>query len=190
MAKCSQICKIKYSPNLALGKPIVFVFQLNGITTQEELNAFLVNNSSVRETLTTSGWVKNITMQNKGCAAQNLLVHEVLTKRKMAMDQLRKGLQCLDMCTLLARNPDMMKVYFVSPDEEHLTPEIMIQQVFSNAGKEEEDQDDERSRNFFVQSLTNFFMGEYLFSFHNFSLFWAVFDLIINESGQFLVSRG
>lgn len=38
--------------------------------------------------LNVADWVKNITVANKGYAVMNLLIHEVLTKRKVALDQL------------------------------------------------------------------------------------------------------
>lgn len=42
----------------------------------------------MRDILNVAGWVKNITMANKGYAVMNLLIHEVLRKRKVALDQL------------------------------------------------------------------------------------------------------
>ena len=44
----------------------------------------------MRDPMNVAGWVKDITVTNKGYAAMNLLIHEVLTKRKFAMDQYQK----------------------------------------------------------------------------------------------------
>ena len=47
----------------------------------------------------------------------NLLIHEVLTTRKFAMDQMRRGLDCLEVLSQIQKYPDEMREYFVKPDE-------------------------------------------------------------------------
>ena len=39
-----------------------------------------------------AGWLMPLTLSNRNIAQQNLIVHEVLIKRKEAMDQFCKGL--------------------------------------------------------------------------------------------------
>ena len=68
--------------------------------TKEGLASYINEHPNVRDVLTTSGWVKDITVENKGCAVAAILVHEVLAKRKVSMDQLRKGLESLQVLSL------------------------------------------------------------------------------------------
>ena len=83
----------------------------------------------MRDAMSVSGWVRDITVCNKGYAGMNL-VHEALTKRKVAMDQLRKGLDCLDVLSIIQKYPDLMRVYFVQAEDEEITPHIMVQKVY------------------------------------------------------------
>ncbi|XP_068733449.1 uncharacterized protein [Montipora capricornis] len=83
----------------------------------------------------------------------NLLIHEVLTKRKFAMDQIRRGLDCLEVLSLIQKYPDEMKEYFVKADKSDITPDVMIREVFANANGKEDSQEKEQARKFFVQSL-------------------------------------
>ena len=127
--------------------------------TAEDLQTFLLENPNVRDIMNVAGWVKDITVVNKGYAAMNLLVHEVLTKRKVALDQLRRGLDCLEVLSLIQNYPDNMKVYFVQADDEPITPDIMVKRVFENANGEEDSKEKERARMFFVQSLGALYDG-------------------------------
>lgn len=87
----------------------------------------------MRDVMNVAGWVKDITVTIKGYAAMNLLIHEVLTKRKFAMDQMRRGLDCLEVLSLIQKYPDEMKEYFVKPDKAEITPDKIIRVVVANA---------------------------------------------------------
>ena len=155
------MCKfvLKHLPSC---KCFVFtILQLNDIKSDEDLGNFLLENPNVRDILNVAGWVKNITVANKGYAVMNLLIHEVLTKRKVALDQLRRGLDCLEVLSLIQKYPEEMKHYFVKADGEHLTPDIMIKKVFANATGKEDSEEKERARNFIVQSLGALYDGKY-----------------------------
>lgn len=59
---------------------IIFIFffyllQLNDIKTKEDLSTFLLENPNVRDAMSVSVWVRDITVSNKGYAGMNLLVH-------------------------------------------------------------------------------------------------------------------
>ena len=113
----------------------------------------------MRDVMNVAGWVKDITVTHKGCAAMNLLIHEVLTKRKFAMDQIRRGLDCLEVLSLIQKYPDEMKEYFVKADKAGITPDVMIREVFANADGKEDSQVKKRARKFFVQSLDVLYDG-------------------------------
>ena len=111
--------------------------QINEVTSAEELSILLSENATIHETLSASGWVKALTIENKGHAVQNLLVHEVLIKRKVPLDQLRQGLRTLGVLSLMEKHSSMMKGFFVNSGADHITPEIMMYKVFANANAEE-----------------------------------------------------
>lgn len=93
----------------------------------------------------------------------NLLVHEALTKRKVAMDQLRKGLDCLDVLSIIQKYPDLMRVYryFVQAEDEEITPDIMVHKVLENTSREEVSAEKEQARLFFLQSLEALYEGKH-----------------------------
>ena len=102
--------------------------------------------------MTTSGWVKDLTLEIKGCAVTSILIHEVLAKRKASMDQLRKGLESLRVLSLLNNNPDLMQEYFVKREKE-LTPDMLISQVFENTTVCQTVEENEKARGFFLKTL-------------------------------------
>lgn len=142
-----------------------YLLQLNDIKSKEDLSTFLLENPNVRDAMSVSGWVRDITVSNKGYAGMNLLVHEALTKRKVALDQLRKGLDCLDVLSLIQNYPDLMRVYFVQAENEEITPDNMVQKVFQNASSEEVSAEKEQARMFFLQSLKALYEGKHFIYF-------------------------
>lgn len=119
----------------------------------------------MRDAMSVSGWVRDIPVPNKGYARMNLLVHEALTKRKVAMDQLHKGLDCLDVQSLIQKYPNLIRVYFVQAEDEEITPDIMVQKVFQNASREEVSAQKEQARLFFLQSLEALYEGKHFIYF-------------------------
>ena len=121
--------------------------------------------------MTTSGWVKDLTLENKGCAVTAILIHEVLPKTKASMDQLHKGLESLGELSLLNNHPDLMQEYFVKREKE-LTPDILISQVFENATVCQTVEENEKARGFFLKTLVELHKGnnkQYtIFPLHNF----------------------
>ena len=91
----------------------------------------------------------------------NLLLRQVLTKRKVALDQLHKGLESLGVLSLIHKHTELMKVYFVKSKED-LTRNILINKVFKNVNKEEAIEEKEKARTFFLQSLDAMYDGKNL----------------------------
>ena len=58
--------------------------------------------------------MKSVTLANRGIALQNLIIHEVLVKRKEALDQFCKGLQTLGILSAIQTCPEAMKAYFIA----------------------------------------------------------------------------
>ena len=70
----------------------------------------------------------------------------LLTKRKFAMDQMRRGLDCPEVLSLIQKYPDEMKEYFVEPD-------MMIRKVFANANGKGDSEEKEQARKFLVSNF-------------------------------------
>ena len=68
------------------------------------------------------------------------------------MGQMRRGLDCLEVLSLIQKYPDEMKEYFVKPDEADITPDMMIREVFANANGKEGSEEKEQACKFFVHS--------------------------------------
>lgn len=127
-------------------------WEIHEISYVKDMITFLVENPTVRDVMNVAGWVKDITVTNKGYTAMNPLIHEVLTQRKFAMGQMRRGLDCLEVLSLIQKYPDEMKEYFVKPDEADITPDMMIREVFANANGKEGSEEKEQACKFFVHS--------------------------------------
>lgn len=81
--------------------------------TPDDLARILTTNPQCIELLNAAGWLHILTMENKGLAIWQIMVHEILLKRKIALDQFCSGLKLLNFIGLIKRNPDMMRPYFV-----------------------------------------------------------------------------
>ena len=66
------------------------------------------------DSLLTFGWVNSITISNRDIALQNLIIHEVLVKRKEALDQFCHVLQALGVHSAIQACPEAMEIYFVA----------------------------------------------------------------------------
>ena len=56
--------------------------------------------------------------------SQNLIVHDILGKRKISYDQIRKGLKNLGVLDQLEKNPDLFSELFLT--KEKLTSEEVM----------------------------------------------------------------
>jgi len=70
--------------------------------------------------------VRVLTMDNKGFAMWQLMIHEVILKRKVALDQFCAGLKVLGVCELLIAHSKMMDPYFVAREQTPLSPNAVL----------------------------------------------------------------
>lgn len=61
-------------------------------------------------------------MSNQQLLVESLMLHTILSKRKVLLDQLRKGLQVLNVLEEASKRPLLFESLFVG-SEENLTPE-------------------------------------------------------------------
>ena len=112
-------------------------------------NEFLVNS------LVNAGWLRPLTLSSRHHAMQTLIVHDVLTKRKAAMDQFIKGLEELGVHGLIKSNPKLMEVHFVNT-QAPLTSE----QLINNLDFQDNDENI-LAREFLIKAIKNLEKGWY-----------------------------
>ena len=68
------------------------------------------------DSLVNAGWLDGISIKNRDLAIQTLMVHFILQKRKVPLDQLCKGLNTLGILKLVKSHPEQMQKYFIKQD--------------------------------------------------------------------------
>ena len=69
-------------------------------------------------------------MRNKDKALQSLIVHDIILKRKVSLDDLRKGMELNGFLSLVRKNPTLgrqMLTYTINMDK--ITPQSLLQNV-------------------------------------------------------------
>ena len=87
--------------------------KVNRATTVEDLARALDTNPQWTESLNAAGWLNVLTIENEGLAMWQLMVHEIILKLKVALDQFCSGLKLLNFLGLIQSNIDTMRSYFV-----------------------------------------------------------------------------
>lgn len=82
-----------------------------------------------------------------------LIVHEVLLKRKVALDQFSAGLKVLGVHELLMHHSKVMEPYFVAK-EQTLSAKAVVG-LFEDISKQQSDGKKEQARQFFVKAITD-----------------------------------
>ena len=126
------------------------------LTTVEELTQ-LSQEMGMMDSLIRAGWLSALTMSNRAIALQNLIVHEVLAKRKEAMDQFRHGLMTLGVHSAVQVCPEEMKVYFLY-QRSPLTASKVIK-LFKDLHVVQEVEKAERARGFLVECMNTIERG-------------------------------
>ncbi len=103
------------------------------------------------DSLIRAGWLMALTLSNRNMALQNLIVHEVLIKRKEAMDQFCKGLKILGVHSAVQVCPELMQTYFVAHPNQLTALQIM--DLFANIDVLQENEKSERARGFLVKCI-------------------------------------
>lgn len=93
-----------------------------------------------------------MTLENKGLAMWQLIVHEVLLKRRVALDQFSAGLKVLGVHELLMHHSKVMEPYFVAKEET-----LSVKAVFGlfDISKQQSDGKKEQARQFLIKAITD-----------------------------------
>ncbi|CAB4005082.1 G2 M phase-specific E3 ubiquitin- ligase-like [Paramuricea clavata] len=124
--KASEYCCIEDVPDHETKE---WINQVNEAKTNQEILE-LVQSHDMIDSLLRSGWVDSVTLSNRDIALQNLIVHEVLVKRKEALDQFCKGLKALGVHSAIRTCPEEMKVYFIAQQRQLSATTVL--ELFAN----------------------------------------------------------
>ena len=111
------------------------------------------------DSLLRSRWVNSVTLSNRDAALQNLIIHEVLVKRKEALDQFCKGLKVLGIHSAIKTCPELMKVYFIAQQTKLSATKIL--ELFANIDAVQECDRCEKARGFFINCIYSMETGIY-----------------------------
>ncbi|KAJ7377519.1 hypothetical protein OS493_028502 [Desmophyllum pertusum] len=70
-----------------------------------------------------------LSLENKDIAVHQIMVHEVLLKRKLEVEDIRRGLESLSLITFLSSSPSLCKRVFPSAAEFIIKPEMITSQI-------------------------------------------------------------
>lgn len=126
---------------------------------------------------------------------QTLIVHEVILKRKIPLDELCAGLEKAGVLEVMQKHPKEMKPFFVSETSSTLDVNKLVAQ-FSNIHTPQEDENEERARGYLLQSVQKLFAGKTCIKKHMvLSSIWNTFlevkcsfKLKFNESRKQIIS--
>jgi hypothetical protein len=118
----------------------------------------LTQNDEMADALIRAGWLKALTLANRNMALQNLIVYEVLIRRKEAMDQFCKGLKTLGVHSAVQICSELMKAYFIAQPSQ-LTAFKLIE-LFANINTFQECEKSERARVFLVECIHSLEQGK------------------------------
>ena len=92
-----------------------------------------------------------LTVENKGLAMWQLMIHEVLLKRKVALDQFCAGLTVLGVRKLLMAHSKMMEPYFVAREQTPLSANAVLG-LFEDITEQQSDVKKEQARQHLINS--------------------------------------
>ena len=113
----------------------------------------MLNENDQRDALLAAGWVRVLTLENNGLAMWQLIIHEVLLKRKVAPDQFCAGLKVLGVHELLIHHPKLMEPYVVS--REHTLNASAVLGLFDDIFQEQPDAKKDQARQYLIKAITD-----------------------------------
>ena len=112
----------------------------------------LSNNQLVQVLLDNAGFTGVLlSLENKEIAANQIMVHEVLIKRRREVEDIRRGLESLALVSLLSTCPSLCYQVFPSSEELVTNPEMVKSQITLMEG-EELNSDNKRNAFLWLQS--------------------------------------
>lgn len=104
--------------------------------TTEEIQQLYSGNPLVPVLLDNAGFTGVIlSLENKDLAVHQIMVHEVLLKRKLEVEDIRRGLESLSLSTFLSSFPSLYKQIFPSAEDFIIKAEMITSQIIPMEGE-------------------------------------------------------
>lgn len=130
-----------------------FIEEVNNASSNDELQRILDGNDQT-DALLAGGWVRVLIMENKGLAMWQLMIREVILKRKVALDQFCAGLNVLGVRELLMAHSKMMEPYFVAREQTPLSANAVLA-LFKDISQQQSDAKKEQARQHLIKAITD-----------------------------------
>lgn len=126
---------------------------MNNASSNDELQRVLDGNDQT-DALLAGGWVRVLTVENKGLAMSQLMIHEAILKRKVALDHFCAGLKVLGVRELLMTHSKMMEPYFVAREQTPLSANAVLG-LFEDISQQQSDAKKEQARQHLIKAITD-----------------------------------
>ena len=121
-----------------------------------------------------------LTVENKGLAMWQLMIHEVILKRKVALDQFCARLKVLGVRELLMAHSKMMEPYFVAREQTPLSASAVLG-LFEDISQQQSDVKKEQARQHLIKAITDLDVeGAVMIEY--FILFYFICSILISIS--------
>ena len=152
---------------------------MNNASSNDELQRVLDGNDQ-RDALLAGGWMRVLTVENIGLAMWQLMIHEVILKRKVALDQFCAGLKVLGVRELLMAHSKMMEPYFVAREQTPLSASAVLG-LFEDISQQQSDVKKEQARQHLIKAITDLDVeGAVIIEY--FILFYFICSILISIS--------
>ena len=161
---------------------------MNNASSNDELQRVLHGNDQT-DALLAGGWMRVLTVENKGLAMWQLMIHEVILKRKVALDQFCAGLTVLGVRKLLMAHSKMMEPYFVAREQTPLSANAVLG-LFEDITEQQSDVKKEQARQHLIKAITDLdvegaVMIEYFIFYFICSILISIFILTTPQASCF-----
>ena len=131
--------------------------------------------------------MRALTMENKGLAMWQLMKHEVILKRKVALDQFCAGLKVLGVRELSMAHSKMMEPYFVARERTPLSANAVLG-LFEDISQQQSDVKKEQARQHLIKAITDLDAeGAVMIEYFIFFLIWSILiSIFIHMTSQAL----
>lgn len=126
---------------------------MNNASSNDELQRVSDGNDQT-DALLAGGWVRILAVENKGLAMWQLIIHEVILKRKVALDLFWVALKVLGVREFLMAHSKMMELYFVAREQTPLSANAALG-LFEDISQQQSDAKKEQARQHLVKVITD-----------------------------------
>jgi hypothetical protein len=116
-----------------------FIYQIRNAETNDDLE-LLNGEEVVMNTLVTAGFVnKLLNEENKEIACDKVMIHYSLMVRKLEMDDMRRGMEIIQLATVLKRDRKLWAEIFPRVDDIQVPAEVLVNKLKLHSSESEND---------------------------------------------------